>query len=623
VSITVRQAVSKKYTTGATQGPDWAEDTLAGSYLIACVCYSGTPAVTITTDEPNFTFVNQNTIAGAGGLTARYYHWPNAPIRVSGTNRPTIVFSSAPNSLWFILELTGAATASPIDVSAFTSQASSTSLVSGNLATVLANDFVLGFLFNRNVDAQTPSGSSLALDGVTGDSNPVASSASNGISGGAYVVSGGTVTPGTYGLAATIGTTRNWVGIGVAIKDALGADLPLGGAPTSIFVRPSIKNLSVSGANTDAFNPDRRVWRWPPELSGQLDETPIPTILAATSIASTGAILNASVDARGVETSVVFDYGSGVDTNGDPVYSGSTTPITIPAAFGGQPVAAPVVGLLSSTNYSARVRATNANGTATSTFTSFATLGGGGPGPSGPPVVLSGPSVVGVPTQTSITITATVDQNGAGGLVHLERLVGATWTEFFQDASGSTSVVTVTGPSLGLSAGTSYQFRVRATNANSPEPGGTIGGPITVSTAIATTAPVPSLLAIGTRTQTTAVVNGRIDSIVGVPAKWQFEWGLTTAYGNVLALHTDGAIPPGGVENVTDTITGLTAGTTYHYRLNATRTDDVGGVQHSLDDSFTTLASGAIVLPNPTTSDATSVTQTTVTLNGSITMIPS
>jgi hypothetical protein len=35
------------------------------------------------------------------------------------------------------------------------------------------------------------------------------------------------------------------------------------------------------------------------------------------------------------------------------------------------------------------------------------------------------------------------------------------------------------------------------------------------------------------------VVNGRVDNIAEVPAKYQFEYGLTTAYGSTTSLQTD------------------------------------------------------------------------------------
>ncbi len=60
---------------------------------------------------------------------------------------------------------------------------------------------------------------------------------------------------------------------------------------------------------------------------------------------------------------------------------------------------------------------------------------------------------------------------------------------------------------------------------------------------------------------TTAEIEGSVDS--DADGTWYFEWGATTSYGNT---STGGSVSA-GVTSVSDTISGLSPGFTYHYRL--------------------------------------------------------
>lgn len=62
---------------------------------------------------------------------------------------------------------------------------------------------------------------------------------------------------------------------------------------------------------------------------------------------------------------------------------------------------------------------------------------------------------------------------------------------------------------------------------------------------------------------------------------WYFEWGTTTGYGNTTAGGSGGGLAAGAVQ---DTITGLTPGVTYHYRLTAVHR---AFTVHGSDQSFT------------------------------------
>ncbi len=92
-----------------------------------------------------------------------------------------------------------------------------------------------------------------------------------------------------------------------------------------------------------------------------------------------------------------------------------------------------------------------------------------------------------------------------------------------------------------------------------------------------------------------------------------FEWGTD----NALASPTLTAAQPVGAgsadNSVSATITGLTLGTTYYYRVSAT---NASGTQKGAIASFTTALPNSP--PTVTTNAATSVTISSATLNGTV-----
>jgi len=96
----------------------------------------------------------------------------------------------------------------------------------------------------------------------------------------------------------------------------------------------------------------------------------------------------------------------------------------------------------------------------------------------------------------------------------------------------------------------------------------------------ATTGPAASV------TATSAVVNGQLTAGAQA-ASYHFDWGTTTAYGRQTPAANLAASP--APQAVTAAITGLTAGTTYHFRLVAT---SPAGTSTGADQAFTTLKSG-------------------------------
>jgi hypothetical protein len=113
----------------------------------------------------------------------------------------------------------------------------------------------------------------------------------------------------------------------------------------------------VNGADGDLYFTDQ-------------DHARVRRFLSGAPRATTGGATNgtatATVDSRGNDTTVTFDYGP---TTG----YGQSVSTTIPAAAGPAPVAIVLPGLAGGTIYHVRVRATNEDGSATGGDTTFAT----------------------------------------------------------------------------------------------------------------------------------------------------------------------------------------------------------------------------------------------------------
>ena len=106
---------------------------------------------------------------------------------------------------------------------------------------------------------------------------------------------------------------------------------------------------------------------------------------------------------------------------------------------------------------------------------------------------------------------------------------------------------------------------------------------------------------------TTATVTGTVDP-GGQGTTWVVEYGTSTSYGSKTASKSAGSGT--AAVDVSSALTGLHAGTTYHYRLVAT---NGAGTSHGTDAVFTTT-----VPPDVTTGGASAITASSATLNGTV-----
>ena len=227
---------------------------------------------------------------------------------------------------------------------------------------------------------------------------------------------------------------------------------------------------------------------------------------------------------------------------------------------------------------------------------------------SAPTATTGGTSGVGASTAT---VAGTVNPNGSATTYAFQ--YGPTTNYGFQTATtaagSGTGDVAAHAALSGLVSGTAYHYRVVATS-----PAGTTAGSDGTFTT-AKTPPSVSTSSPSVVTSSSATLVGSVDPN-GKATTYTFEYGPTTAYG----LQSSAASAGTGTSetSVHTTVTGLVAGTTYHFRLIATSTD---GAVASSDSTFVT--SGDRVAPGgtlPVVSEtaAVNISSHTVQLNGAV-----
>ena len=179
---------------------------------------------------------------------------------------------------------------------------------------------------------------------------------------------------------------------------------------------------------------------------------------------------------------------------------------------------------------------------------------------------------------TTATVTGTVNPNGQATSRYFE--YGATMSYGSKTASAgvgsATANVDVSGGLNGLAPGTTYHYRVVATNTT-----GTTRGADGIFT---TLAPPGAVTAAATNvTTTSATLNGAVDPN-GRPTTWLFEYGISTSYGAKTTVKTTGSGTSSG--NVSAAVSGLVRGKRYHFRLVATSD---AGVSRGVDRTFSTI----------------------------------
>ena len=225
-------------------------------------------------------------------------------------------------------------------------------------------------------------------------------------------------------------------------------------------------------------------------------------------------------------------------------------------------VSAAISGLSANTTYHFRIVATNGGGTSQGLDESFKTTTTEPP----PTVITKAASAI---AQTTATLNATVNPNGS----NVSKCEFEYGTNIIYDKTAScaslpgsgTSAVAVAAAISGLSANTTYHFRIVATNG-----GGTSQG-LDESFKTTTTEPPPTVItkAASAIAQTTATLNATVNPNGSNVSKCEFEYGTSIIYDKTASC---ASLPGSGTSAVavSAAISGLSANTTYHFRIVAT-----------------------------------------------------
>jgi hypothetical protein len=300
------------------------------------------------------------------------------------------------------------------------------------------------------------------------------------------------------------------------------------------------------------------------ELYTPTPSAPGVTTNPATNVASFSATLNGSVNPHGLTTSVHFQYGTTTSY-------GLTTALQSKSGNTYQSVSANISGLSASTTYHFRIVAVNTAGTTYGADGTFTTLSS-----TGSPVVLTKPATF--IASFSAALNGSVDPHGLITNVYFQYGTTTSYglTTAPQSKSGNT-YQSVSANISGLTASTTYHFRIVATNSA----GTRYGADRTFTTLSLTGPPVVITNPATNVVSSSATLNGTVDPH-GLTTSVHFQYGTTTSYG----LTTASQAKTGNTyQSVSANISGLAAGTTYHFRIVATNSS---GTANGSDRTFTT-----------------------------------
>lgn len=297
-----------------------------------------------------------------------------------------------------------------------------------------------------------------------------------------------------------------------------------------------------------------------------LGQPPAATTQPVTNISASGATLNGTINANDLSTTVTFEYGT--STSYGQTATAAQSPVSGNA---GTTVSSDITGLTSGVTYHVRIKAVNSLGTTYGEDLTFTTLG------QSPTAITQAATNL---SSSGATLNGTVNPNGSSTTVTFEY---GTTTSYGQTATATQSPVTGSASSnvnaiiTGLTQSTTYHFRIKAVNSA----GTTYGFDMTFTT----TGSVP---AVATQAATNISASGaKLNGVVNannLTTTVTFEYGLTSGYGQ-----TASAIPAQVIGNVNlavyVTLTGLTQGTTYHFRIKAVNST---GTSYGNDLTFTT-----------------------------------
>ncbi|MEI8130688.1 MAG: hypothetical protein WCG55_04265, partial [bacterium] len=327
---------------------------------------------------------------------------------------------------------------------------------------------------------------------------------------------------------------------------------------------------------------------------------PTITTTSASAITTTSATLNGSVTALGLGA-------TSISSRGFTTSFGS--PISVSGTFSTGAFTANVTGLTCNSAYSFVAKATNNVAvSASGASVSFRTLAC----PAGSPAVTTDTATT--VSDVSATLNATVTSLGSGATSLTPSFEYGTSTALGTavpvGSSGWITAPRAYNMALsGLTCGTTYYYQAQVVNDGGASALGLIKN---FTTDACTGAPSVATISATSVTTTSALLHGNLLSNGGdTSTVTYFAYDTSTAY----SLSTSGVVTPVGA--FTDTVSGLTCGTTYHFSAGAF---NGSGSDNGVDMTFTTLAC-TVGTPAVTTNAATGITTTGATLNGTVTSL--
>jgi hypothetical protein len=371
--------------------------------------------------------------------------------------------------------------------------------------------------------------------------------------------------------------------------DAAGAEISqshpkgaLEGEAAGVAVREATGEIFMSNGVS------QKVYHW-----GPLITLPDVETREATGVEPEAATLNGVVNPDEIEVAACeFEYGL------TTAYGKKAKCSPEPGAGGAEvEVSATVEELEPDTTYHYRLIATNTSGSNPGADTTFTTTGA-------PTVDEQGSRET---TQTGTVLEGQVNPHGFATTYHFEYGETTAYGTSIPVPDGELGPETfdqaVSAEITGLRAGVRYHFRLVASNAQ-----GVVDGPdntvTTVPPAEISDVSATALSATG------ATLNAMIDPL-GNDTTYHFEYGTSTGYGKEVPVLGEDIGAENTAVSVSQTISGLTAGMTYHFRVVAVNSlGTATGVDHTFvfDTSTEGLPDGrAYELVTPTFKNGTRI----------------
>jgi hypothetical protein len=370
-----------------------------------------------------------------------------------------------------------------------------------------------------------------------------------------------------------------------------------------VNIQPPAGNLISQGLLVQHIHNEFAAGVWRTQLTGSARwaaNAPTASVLSASSITSSSATLEGFVFANGGSTTAVFDYSTSSSFTTFTTVTAAQSPLTENGY-----ITAAITGLSPVTTYYVRIRVTNSFGSSTSSSGSFTSAAGA-------PSATIGTANGGSSNGTTATVGGTVSWNGASTAVVVQYSTNSGFSSFTEVAATPSPVtaqsVSVSASLSGLTLGTTYFARIKATNSI----GTTLSGSVSFTTSAL---PTVVLNATTNFNENRATVNATISANFASSAV-TFE--VSTNGGSTWStpVTATGSPVTGQSVAVYANLTGLAIGAAHIVRVRATNASGTTTTQNSTGN-FTTWSLRTFDLGFPNSGTRTGTIPTITPTGGS------